>query len=460
MHVIKISLLIATLTVSNTLFASESVQTASAWNNDCEKPGLYGSPALVAIFAPIIISAVVDHAAASLKAASESKAMQFSTTAQAVPLYEATGDGDLIPVSNFDCLTIIRGKYEGKNLKGEPYFKLKLKRTDIEKTGFFSLVPTYFQANKMESGSWLSSTGDYNISVSLYSLGSTTPWGSATFHFENIKEGTEITAEDQRLISNASDPIKYPEDLEDAKGVQAKRSKAAAPYLIALGVLKRSVKPSSVADNAKPDQYDTAKVDAALKMYCAEETTYNRRLPAKVQSFSEVCAIEKNSKKRRLDEAVAAVDAAPEVLSWARKICADWNSKDDCNKTFTQNAKKRVTTGYYLTKATLTETRKENSYGMKLAVALGAATDEIKKELNSKLPEAKKQAGKAEDAADRKSQYEYEKAKLKYDAALADFNSADSATKLQARIDLIEACYLANEAAITAKQPVVCPRYL
>ncbi|WP_454865407.1 hypothetical protein [Pseudomonas hormoni] len=97
---------------------------------------------------------------------------------------------------------------------------------------------------------------------------------------------------------------------------------------------------------------------------------------------------------------------------------------------------------------------------MKLAVALGAATDEIKKELNSKLPEAKKQAGKAEDAADRKSQYEYEKAKVKYDAALSDFNSADSATKLQARIDLIEACYLANEAAITAKQPVVCPRYL
>lgn len=446
-------------------YAAPSVQTKTTWGLKCDhSPAAPGMAPLVAILAPFVIDAVVDHAAASIKAASDSEAKQFPATSEISKLYEVNRSGELNQNKSTSCLNIVRGEFEEQKIKKE-YLRLEIALTPIDGTDYFRLEPQFFKAEKLETGNWFSKTGDYSIEISLYGFGNSTPFGSATFTFEKIKDGTEMKLGDYRLISANSDPIQYPTDLEDAKAAQEKLSKKAAPYLLALGALKNKQRVDKLKmDNedailtSKANQYDVAAVSVALKKYCVEEGTFNSKLPEKSKSRSEICAIAKNSAKRELDRELSNTDLSIEVQSWARGVCKDWNQKNACNKKF-DDSKESLITESFISKTIITETRDANVYGQKLAAILGKASDDIKNELKSKLPDAKEKAEEQKDSDNRKAEYQYSLALSKLKVAQNNYNITEDQEKLEAHIKVVEACYIANEAAISVGKVTPCPQY-
>lgn len=451
--------------LAQSVYSAPTVQIRSTWEQAC--PNAKAGPGIApiaAILAPAVIDAVVDHAAASLKAASDSETKQFTASTSTGLFYEVNNSGELSLNRMDSCLIVIRGEFEGQSITKE-YFRLEIERKAIPDSDYFRLEPRYFKASKLEIGNWLSKTGDYSVSVSLYAPAASPPYGSATFTFEQIKEGTEIKIGDYRLEAAYSDPIPYPEVLEDANGSRDKQAKAAAPYLLALGVLKRQKKElENTADqraisNPKPDPLDLATVKILLKNYCNAESNDNLNIPSKQRVRSERCAIDKSTASRRLEEGISRANLSSEIKRWAEEICIDWNYKDQCNKAFALEGTKKPT-GLFVTKTILTETRNANIYGQKLAGILGAASDDLKKEFKSKLPDAKEAAEKANDTEDRTSLYTYSLALSKLNVAKYAYTSTSKQDeKLDAHIKLVEACFAANEAGIAVGMPPACPQY-
>lgn len=454
------------ISTTQLVHGAPSVQTITTWGTKCENdPEGQGSPALLAILAPLVVDAVVDHAAASLKAASDAEVRQFPATSSIANFYEINKLGEVTPNTSARCLTIIRGETE-KQTVVTPYFRLELGVEPIADSGYFQLVPHYFKADKLEIGNWFSRTGDYSVAVSLYGFGSTTPFASATFNFEKVKQGTEIKYGDYRLISANSDPIKFPADLEDTKAAQEQTAKQVAPYLLALGALKKKKKYDEMVlsqDQAvylgKPDQYDVKAISAPLTSFCNAEAAYNRGLATKDRSRSEICAITRNAEKRKLDTALSRTDYSADIQSWARSICKNWDGKNACHRRIDGAQDDKSPTGNFIAKTVITETRNANVYGQKLASILGAASDDIKEELKSRLPDARKKAEEQKDTDERKAIYDYSLALSKLKSAQNTYNTATEAEKLDAHIKVVEACYTANEAALAIGQEVPCPQY-
>lgn len=441
--------------------AAPSVQTKSEWGSKCENdPVGLGMAPLVAILAPFVVDAIVDHTAASIKAASDSEVKQFPVTSSTASLYEINKIGEITPNKTARCLTVIRGEFEGQKVKKQ-YLRLEIGLEPIAGTEYFRLEPHYLKVEKLEVGNWFSKTGDYSFSVSLYPFGSTTPFGSATFNFEKIKQGTEIKLGDYRLISVNSDPIKFPSELEDAKATQEQAAKEAAPYLLALGALKKKQKydAADAAHNPKPNQYDVETISKALESFCNAEANDNARLPVKDRTRSDFCAITKNAKKRELDKELNKTDYSEKIQSWAKSICNKWDGKQNCNAKIDNPQGEQSATGNFISKTIITETRNANIYGQKLASILGAASEEIKTKLKSKLPNERKQAEEQEDADKRKAEYDYSLKLARLKSARNAYNVADSDGKFDANIHIVEACYAANEAAIAIGKDAPCPQY-
>ncbi|EPJ77237.1 hypothetical protein CFII64_24154 [Pseudomonas sp. CFII64] len=320
-------------------------------------------------------------------------------------------------------------------------------------SGYFKLVPAYFSTQKLEIGSWMSKTGNYSFSVSLYGYGTSVPFASATFNFEGLKQNTTIEYGDQRLLSNTSDPIKYPTDLEDASTEQAKWARAATPYLSAMSVLKRKHTPPQ-----KPDPYDLLIVEKHLKDFCLEESKYNMTLPPKDRVNTPDCAVEKNKKKRRLDFVITEADMSNEILAWANIICPA-----DCLKQWsTGKGDIKLPVGAFYSKAVLSETREANVYGQKFASILGAVSDDMKKILKDELPSARDLEDQENDKTQRALELEYFKAIAKWHATVNKYTSykSDGSTDMwNAKVEMFDACGKAIEAAIAYGKKAPCPPY-
>jgi hypothetical protein len=450
--------------------ADASVQTRIAWVKDSEciekKTGV---GAAAAIFIPLVIDAVVDHAAASLKAATGEKTQQFPLVVTTENFYKLLPDGDLAQNSKSNCLVVVRGEFEGggddamnplAGLKNSnPFLLFKAIREGTSNPEYFKLQPVYFKAGKLEPGNIWSRTGDYTISVSMYAPGEASPFGSTTFTFEKIKEGMTFGATDARLVYSASDPIKHPGMLEDANAVKNKLDKKLAPQLLALGVLNRK-EPAQ----GKPNPLDITSIQTFLSGFCDAEAADNAKVEKKFRVRSERCSVEKNKKLRMFESQVANADALNEVKDWAHTICPAWkpSSRSTCvNEKDKKNPTDDPAQGYglFVTKVVLTESREANEFGQKLAAVLGAATDDIKKELKGQLPEAKKSAKDTKDTEGRKEDYVYALAYLKWEAADRNYKNSSLDDKLAARISLVEACYAANEAGVPLGKAPVCPQY-
>lgn len=448
------SLMLLTALLGSACASAElSTQTRSTWQPRCTgEITPVALPALALILAPKIIDATVDHVGSALKAAAGSEAVQFKASTQVLPFYDIIVSGEMKKASGIGCLVLVRGTFDRvpgddvfAGLK-DTHFRFEAKIQPIKGTKYFQLVPYYLSTSKLEPGNFWSRTGDYTVSVNLKALGTEKPFGSATFTFTKIEEGTELKTPDVMLTAAASDPIAYPGDLSDAVSARDKQAKKIAPELAALAILdalEQATKPNP--RQPRPQEINDPSVKPALHAYCIEKKAVNASLPEAQREFDSRCNEALNKAATKLDEDLAKAFYSPASVTWAKKILCTTggNCKKDVGTDVVESS------GKILSETVLTETRLASKFGLQLAEILTASSEEIKKALKDQLPDAKKKAQDLEAVTGRANRQAVILADLEVEKAEADLmavSQTDQSKVLAAQLELTKKRIAANEA--------------
>lgn len=433
--------------------AEPSAQTRSTWQTHCTgEVTKVTPPALALILVPKIIDAAVDHVGSALKAAAGSEAVQFKASTQVLPFYDIVTSGEMRRASGIGCLVVVRGTFEGtpgpdflSDLK-DTHFRFEAKVQPIKGTKYFQLVPYYLNARKLELGNFWSRTGDYSVSVNLKALGVDKPFGSATFTFSKLEEGTELRSPNVMLVTAASDPIAYPGDLPDAVAARDRQAKRVGPELAALAVLDAQAQAAKVSPTPpRPKELSDESVKTSLQAYCVEKKVLNATLPESLREFDSRCNLALNAAALKLEEELAKAFYSPAAIAWAKKVlCTEEGTCKDRVGTEVVDS-----SGSFLSDVVVTETRLASKFGLQLASVLAASSDDIKKSLKEQLPAAKAKANELDVIADRASRQAVILVDLEVEKAEADLmavSQTDQSKLLAAQLELVKKRIVANEA--------------
>lgn len=467
-------------------YADDLIQTRVEWVDHCsneqiaqadhQKFAVGVGAALTAVLAPKLIDAAVDYVAGSIKASAEVE----SKTTLAVPwlsnFYQVTTTGELSRSSNTGCVVVVYGNYDTEIPHSVPlgatkglsktFLRFEAKLVPMSGLKYFRLVPQVLEVNQLSTSRFWSSDRDISIAVSLSALGGAQPFASTTFTFQAVDEGIKIKAPDARLITKASLPLPYPADLGDANLAKAQQAAKAAPYIVAMSVIKESAIPSP-APNVRPNDLDDPVVAEPLKAYCSTLATHNKSKSTNSRVTDERCERELSNAKDALDKAVTKAFVSSRSLAWARQLCPDYvpdSSGSKCTIDHVAGLQNK-TFGTFITSASVTETRSASKFGEVVAKAMGAAASDVKTVIKDRLPDAKEKAQTIKDEGDRQARRAVAIADLevqKQEALLSEVQGKPNPTDsevLGAQLALAKAKIAANDAYRKAGLMVPYPEY-
>lgn len=393
-------------------------QTRVVWTDTCSsiKPektdqarsGILG--AVLLAVAPKLIEGAVDAAANALKAAGETKSVT-STGKTSADFYAVNPQGDL--TLQYGCVRVIRGDFSGAdNLPRDGLSALAglegLKSTSLEFEAkiepirglkYFRLRPVYLKAIHFADSSIFSKDErEYTIALSLAVPGGTVPFGSATFTFPSVKQGEEIRLDDWRFANASSEPIAFAPESADATKVRTKRQGIAAPYLLAMDIVKsRQRAEKEGADAAKPGSkkpitrvpslYDNIEVVTKAVPYCGALQQYNKQLHDLARTYDERCKYVLEPATVKLESALKKAHYDDARLAWANEVCGTIEGSQDTEESCSKYDPDltAVSSTYFSTSATLVEARPGSKFAKFLGEALGASKADVSAAIGKKI---------------------------------------------------------------------------
>lgn len=484
------TVLICCLLLSGCASVGESdrtLQTRIAWSQKC--PALIDEKevgdnrslvlgGLIAVVAPQLITGAIDAAAASLKAAGESKSIVSVGNVDDY-FYSVTQDADLTVKSNVGCLIVIRGHFKNVNdspggtsasniadLEGlvDTIFRAELKVVPLKGAKYFQLKPVYLKVEKFEDRSWFSSSvRDYSVAINLTALGESVPFASTIINFKSvglrdgIKEG--IKEGDWRLFGVQSSPLAFPAEMADVNKAKEKREKEIAPYLLVYSVLV----PSPESDlPTRPSLYADSDVDHAVKKYCAEVQSLNTKVPKKFGINDERCGFMVEAARQEFEHKLEKAERNDSNQKWASSFCTPDLTKEHCKEFKLDKKLEGRGFGFFNTSATITEVSKGSKFAAYLGEALKASETELSTAIQDKVISSKVKANKlAKEEAKRTGRQDVVFSDLDVDEAEAELADVmqDEKSSLHdlaaARVKLIKAKIASNNSRRSAGLPLL-----
>lgn len=412
---------------------SSVIETRVGWRTQCGVKTITNNTAyqsvvgaaVVAIVVPKLISGAIDAGADYLKAAGQSKAVSSQARVDG-KFYDVTEEGDLKKSDGSRCLEIVRANFGDPtkdtvaehpwadgitNFAGinNVQFRLSAIAVVVEKQ-YLKLIPTYFKVEKFQESSWFKKTRDYSIAVTFATPGSAAPFSAFEFKFPGVRAGDEKQIGD--MVGMESLPVPLPADMADAKVAQTRQEAQAAPYVLAYDIINsryRHDHPKTPALPTRPPIYDTS-VQAAAQAYCHQLQQHNRSVPRNFALNDERCTYGNEPSRLALEKGLKDAYISDAQVSWANSVCQIPPTRNAEGELEAQKCSTLPTvtgtTGYFITTATLVETREGSKFAAYLGNALAASKDELSTLVQSKVIPAQREA--ARDAADKAKREGYE----------------------------------------------------
>ncbi|HGM5579881.1 TPA: hypothetical protein ACKP22_001556 [Pseudomonas putida] len=392
--------------LSPMLHAKEMSEVRTQWYGACghssaaPKAQAVGV-ALVAILAPLAVSAAVDAAGAAIKASADTNSITRTSAPSYADLYQI----DNVALSSIQqgCLVIAKGKFkanvnDGDDLEAQLEEQDMLLEVALRKVAgqpLYQLQPVYLRVRKLEDSTFWTKERSLVVTVTLQGVSSDKAFASATLAFNGIREGSVLKGSDARLFNARSAPFPAPQ-LPDAEVAKARFAPNARSIALAMHYLEHDGMTDDYA-NTTPDTsvFSNATARRALVNYCST---------SKNASVDSLCSnwYLKTDQRQRLQTLLRSTEQSSELinnrLTWARNYCPNYLKGQ--GSTQCAGNGKTLSTGYFSTSATVTFTRDANAFGVAMGNVLSKSSGDVGKLAGQYLPDARKKSqGQEEEAA-------------------------------------------------------------
>jgi hypothetical protein len=449
--------------LANYSLAQETPEVRSEWMEKCPKaeraPEAHALGAgLIAIMAPLAVSAAVDAAGAAVQASAQTNAVSRS----ARPIYSYFYDVNKIALTSIKpgCIVIIEGIYDSAapvkpgdlahGLK-EQYLIAEIELKKISGQPMYEFRPIYLEVNKFEDSSFWNKERRLDINLTLQGISDDKAFASAVVSFPVVWAGFKTKERDSRLNTARSEPFMAPE-LSDVDAVKTEFARNAKSYVMAMKYIEENGVTEDYAVNIdKTSIFSNKDTREAVYNYC-------RKL--KQSESDSICSEWWTKGQARIDlqDLMRKTESSPSLIearqSWAKQICP--NYKPGFGLKGCPNGLDKKAAGYFKTQVVVATTRDANKYGMALAAILNKSSGSIGDLSGQYLPAAKKQANIETDEELRKANQEVDiairaenLAKLELDAIQSDPNSTDI-QKNRAQLELAVAMSKVNNALVAS----------
>jgi len=368
------------------VFASSGdTRVTTEWAARCPHAPNIPSPqavgaALVAIMAPVAVSAAIDAAGSAIEASAQESTVTRVAKTSYSNFYEVTKVA--LTSLKRSCLIVTQASYDDSGLLVRKYLTSEISIQKIKEYPLYRLVPVYLEVSEFEDSSFWSRERRVDLNVSLKGVGEEKPFASSVISFYGVKPGLVLKDNDARLVLAAGDAFTLPV-LSDVDRVKAKFAPNARNLVLAM----KYKESGAVTDDYKiePDQvsiFADKSLRKAVYGYC-------KSLKDGVNDSICVNWWEKGEDRLVLQQKMSDAENNPLLIqerkSWAQEICPNYNK--NVGLISCPNASGRADAGVFATNVTLVIVRDSNKYGLALASVLSKSSPKIG-ELSSKyLPE-------------------------------------------------------------------------
>jgi hypothetical protein len=464
--------------------ANQQLETRVAWSSTCfqDQPGTearaaFLGPIAVAL-APKLIEGAVDAAALALKKAGERAELAQSSGRAISRPYMVTADSDLQISDEHRCLIVSRGRFpapvasEEGTLQSlvdvqERVFTFEATVQHLSGEPYFQLAPYRLRVGTFEGTSlWSPNKRELSVAISMTVPGSSSPFASTVFTFEDIQRNTDWNPSNQAAMRKTSPLLALPPLPESGKKAQAKQEAFIAPYVLAESTLiaKTTTSPPQVAQ--PPNPLAANDVVAKTDDLCAKVRSYNKDFPKSPISDPK-CGREITLVKAELDKALLNAQSPDALESWARGVCPKATGTGEslkCQASYVPPVKPNARFGHMVVDVSVVEARQGNKFAAFLGNAIGSAKADLTKAIAQQvIPEQKKAVQETKDAADRSAYREVILADLavtQSEQELVELQASGSPSAsglTTARALVIKAKIAANDAYRTAGLPLPYP---
>lgn len=459
--------------------------TLAEWMDKCpnEKGSIAAQPgarmvapavsAVVAVLAPKLVDAAVDHAGAAIKAAADTESRASSASPILERFYTVTNTGELSLAPEVGCLVIVRAGYprppNQRSVNILDYDKDRLvlhfeaKLEPLPGLRFFQFAPKYLETGKYELGSFWNSERDISVSIAMRPISSPEPFASWTFQWHNLSPNTKLENGELRLKSSTSVPLPYPADLGEANSAKAIQAARVAPYLVAMDVIDKVKAPPALP--RRPADLNESNVTGPLTAYCTELDAVNQRVPQAAKLTDQRCFVALNAAEETLSENLALAYKSQSSQDWAKKLCPTYDGDEKCDLPWAEGLE-RKRFGTFVSSSVVTESRPANKFGTALASAITSSSNDIKKVFKENLlPSERKEAEERTSGQAREARRGLLLADLEVMASEVTLSLAQSASPpdraaiVKAQIDLAKKKITANDAYRKAGRDVPFPEF-
>lgn len=413
---------------------------------------------LIAIMAPLAVSAAVDAAGAAVQASAQTNAVSRSARAT----YSYFYDVNKIALTSIKsgCIVIIEGTYNPEapvkpgdlahGLK-EQYLRAEIALNKVKGQPLYELKPVFLQVDKFEDSSFWNKERRLDINLTLKGVSDDNAFASAVVSFPVVWAGLNIKGRDSRLNAARSEPFMAPE-LSDVETVKTKFAPDARSLVLAMKYIEDNGMTKDYAVNAdRTSIFSDTKTRNAVYNYCKN---------LKQSESDSICGNwwAKGQARMDLQILMRQTESSSSLIqtrqNWARQTCPNYNPGVGVQGCPGGTEKKEA--GYFITQVAIVTTRDANKYGMALAGLLTKSSGNIGELAGQYLPAAKKKAESDADEKLRKADQDVDLAfraenlaRLELDAIQSDPNSTEI-QKNKAQLELAMAMSKVNNALVAA----------
>ncbi|MDD5388342.1 MAG: hypothetical protein PHD37_03295 [Gallionellaceae bacterium] len=370
--------------------------------------------AVLAAIAPTLVEKAVDWAAASAKAAGDSKSSSAEIATTYTNMYITDAAGNLNFAQGFGCLVIVAGdfgKSDQKRLTGtwkndtliiskllasDPRIYIEMAVNPTQDGSHFVLIPKYLYFDKPAESSWFrNDTRAVNLSLSFFRSQEKEPFASANIMFPRLTAPTNLDMKEEDVYSLSTGYLAaYPIDDRIKETLAAEKA----------NMDKSKVEDEKVAQ-IKNVIESGKEAETSLQRFIAENDNQKRHVLMGYQKPFEdaLSALCKTAVKQKVERT-----NCPDDLYWKeeelRYITSLLKAISD-GKSFTQpnstnkkakQADEKKLVGYTTIQVSMVETRDGNAFLKLVGDVLDGSKAEIKAAATEQLPGKRKDAKEKE----------------------------------------------------------------
>jgi hypothetical protein len=449
--------------IPGVVFASSGdTRVTTEWTARCPHAPDIPSPqavgaALVAIMAPLAVSAAIDAAGSAIEASAKENTVTRIAKITYSSFYEVTKVA--LTSLKRGCLLVTQASYDdtsgnGSGVLVKRYLTSEISIQKIKGYPLYRLVPVYLEVSGFEDSSFWSRERRVDINVTLKGVGEDKPFASSVISFYGVRSGLVLKDNDARLALAAGDAFTLPV-LSDVDRVKVKFAPNARNLVLAM----KYKESGAVTDDYKvePDQvsiFTDKSLRKAIYGYC-------KNLKGGVSDNICVNWWEKGEDRVVLQRKMSDAENNPSLIQarkdWAQTICPNYNKNAGLSSC--PDGSGRADAGIFSTSVTLVTVRDSNKYGLALAGVLSKSSTKIGELSTKYLPKNQRAQEKISEEAFRTNNQKIYIALKQESLAQALLDEAQSSGSpsasdiKKAELDLLIAMTKTNDAYVAAGKP-------